>query len=74
MYQTGRDSKTAGLETGEQMTRGQLLENMKRETRRSLMRVVAKATDVLVKRCPVASNGLPHTTFDYHEKISIKAN
>jgi hypothetical protein len=47
----------------------QAADDRKRETRRSLMQVVAKATDVLVKRAPVSRKGeLPHTQWQYHEK------
>jgi hypothetical protein len=45
-------------------------DDTKRESRLSLMKVVAKATDVTVKRAPVAKKGeLPETQWDYHERI-----
>ncbi len=75
MYATGRD---CNLDVTEQVTRGQLADNEKRETRKSLMDVVAKACDVTVKKAPFSrvdglSGRLPNTMFSYHEKISLKS-
>jgi hypothetical protein len=37
------------------------------------MDVVAKATDVMVKRAPVANKGeLPQTRWEYHERINTR--
>jgi hypothetical protein len=69
MTGTGRGT----METPSQdLSYRQINDDARRETRRSLMVVVAKATDVCVKRAPVAHRGvgsLPGTRLEYHEKV-----
>jgi|GEM_PF-5120187 len=70
MQGTGRTPILTPEQTIEERRGRQFADDMKRETRRSLMLVVAQATDVLVKRAPVSKKGeLPHTRWEYHEKV-----
>jgi len=73
MQSTGR-TPIGGPVEDKSVTEGrQRADDRKRETRRSLMLVVAKATDVLVKRAPVSKKGdLPHTRWEYHERITSR--
>ena len=70
MQSTGRTPVLTQEEYELELGKRQESKDNKRETRKSLMKVVAKATDVLVKRAPVAKRGeLPHTRWEYHERI-----
>jgi hypothetical protein len=71
MAGTGRTPVQTDAQRQVERNSRQSADDRKRETRRSLMEVVAKATDVLVKRAPVSKKGdLPHTRWEYHERIT----
>jgi hypothetical protein len=70
MQSTGRTPISGPNGTGPDFGGRQDADDNKRETRKSLMLVVAKATDVTVKRAPLSNKGdLPHTRWAYHERI-----
>jgi hypothetical protein len=70
MQGTGRSPVMSEDEKAAEAQMRQRAKDMKRDTRRTFMKVVAHATDVLVKRAPLTKKGqLPHTRLAYHEKI-----
>jgi hypothetical protein len=71
MQSTGRTPILSPEERLRELINRQQSDDQKRDSRHSMMKVVAKATDVLVKRAPVANRGmLPQTQWDYHERIT----
>ncbi len=70
MHATGRTPILSPDERKFEASGRQKSDDMKYDSRRSFMIVVAKATDVLVKRAPVSQSGeLPHTRWEYHERM-----
>jgi hypothetical protein len=68
MQATGRTPILTKEQQAELDTR-QRQNDEKRDTRKSMMFLVASQTDVVVKRAPLSKKGqLPHTRWDYHEK------